>query len=244
MNVAVGRVLTAGRSARDPYLRALVQANCLEPGGVVDVEYLRGSAYLKYGRLVISSIVAAIVMVAVLPLMALVAILIKLDSPGPALFVQERTGYLGRRFKMFKFRTMVQNAESLKKQLAHSNIFGADSPDFKLADDPRTTRIGRILRRTSFDELPNLFNVVRGDMALVGPRPTSFAINTYARHHFSRLAVTPGLTGLWQISGRADVNFDERTKLDVRYINSVSFLTDLRIVFGTVGAVCRGHGAY
>ncbi|MCB0182572.1 MAG: sugar transferase, partial [Anaerolineae bacterium] len=149
-----------------------------------------------------------------LPLFALVAFLIKLDSPGaPVLFTQKRTGKDGVRFNMFKFRTMVPNAEEMKKDLMHLNEL--QWPDFKITNDPRITRVGKFLRKTSLDELPQLLNVLIGDMSLVGPRPTSFAAETYAPHHLRRLEVVPGLTGLWQIIGRASMEFDDRVELDV-----------------------------
>ncbi|WP_294356997.1 sugar transferase [uncultured Sphingomonas sp.] len=177
------------------------------------------------------------------PVFLAIAIAIRLDDRGPVLFVQERTGYLGQRFRLFKFRTMVVDAEALKEKLRARNVHAADSPDFKLIDDPRVTRIGRFLRKTSLDELPNLWNVVKGDMALVGPRPTSFAAGTYRMAHLPRLAVKPGLTGLWQVSGRANIDFDERSELDVRYIRSLSARQDIDLIMRTISAVKRGDGA-
>ncbi len=177
------------------------------------------------------------------PIFLAVAIAIKLSDRGPVLFVQQRTGYLGRRFRLFKFRTMVTDAEALKESLRSLNVHAADSPDFKVIDDPRITATGRFLRKTSLDELPNLWNVVLGDMALVGPRPTSFDAATYGMAHLPRLAVKPGLTGLWQVSGRANVDFDERTALDIQYIRGMSARNDLDLVLRTVNAVRRGEGA-
>jgi lipopolysaccharide/colanic/teichoic acid biosynthesis glycosyltransferase len=136
----------------------------------------------------------------VLPLGLVLAVAVRLDSPGPAVFTQTRTGRHGYRFKMYKFRTMVPNAEELKAQLAPLNEL--QWPDFKITNDPRITRVGNFLRRTSLDELPQLYNVLRGDMSLVGPRPTSFSANTYDLWHTVRLEVRPGLTGLWQVSSR------------------------------------------
>ena len=229
---------------RNARLRDLVQKHCLEAGGAVNLARLRNSVYVRFGRQSVSSIIAFLAILAFLPVMCAIALAIKIDTPGPVFFVQKRTGYLGRRFHLFKFRTMVVDAEAMKAQLRHKNVFGKNSPDFKLIDDPRITRIGRFLRRTSLDELPNLFNVLVGDMALVGPRPTSFPIETYHPHHFPRLAISPGITGLWQISGRADVDFDERTRLDVTYINSASLVSDVWILYRTVSAVAGGQGAY
>jgi lipopolysaccharide/colanic/teichoic acid biosynthesis glycosyltransferase len=173
--------------------------------------------------------------------MALVALAIRIDSPGPIVFVQLRTGRDGRRFKMYKFRTMVQNAEELKASLQHLNIL--PPPDFKIIDDPRITRVGRFLRRTSLDELPQLVNVLRGDMSLIGPRPTSFHPSTYSLWHTQRLEAPPGITGLWQVTGRNAMTFDERLRLDIFYIENRSFLLDLKILFQTFTTVLGRSGA-
>lgn len=190
-----------------------------------------------------SSVLAVLLLIALSPLLLAVAIAIKLSSPGPVFFVQQRTGLYGRRFGMVKFRTMVVDAEALKDSLRHLNKHGPDSVDFKIDRDPRVTGIGRWLRRTSLDELPNLFNVVRGQMRLVGPRPTSFGANTYRDHHLRRLGVYPGITGLWQVSGRSDVDFDGRVELDVAYIAQQSPWLDLKIMLKTPLKVLTGHGA-
>ncbi len=177
----------------------------------------------------------------VLFLMAAVALVVRLDSPGPILFLQERTGKNGRRFKMLKFRTMLRNAEALKAEYAHLNEL--TWPDFKITSDPRVTRVGGFLRRTSLDELPQLFNILRGDMSLVGPRPTSFESATYELWQTERLEVRPGLTGLWQVAGRADIDFAERVELDIEYIERQSWRLDLQILWQTLAAVVQGRGA-
>lgn len=177
------------------------------------------------------------------PLLLGIALAVKLDSPGPVLFVQQRTGYRGRRFGMYKFRTMTANAEDLKESLRHLNKHGADAIDFKIEQDPRVTRVGRWLRRTSLDELPNLINVLRGDMRLVGPRPTSFNASRYREHHLSRLSIYPGVTGLWQVCGRSDIDFDERVHLDMNYIRRQGPLLDLWILLKTPLEVFSGRGA-
>lgn len=174
------------------------------------------------------------------PLMIGCAIAVRLDSPGPILFSQERTGRNGRRFRMHKFRTMVENAEELKETVAHLNVL--EPPDFKIIDDPRITRVGKFLRKTSLDEVPQIVNVLRGEMSLVGPRPTSFAASTYRLWHAERLEVTPGITGLWQVRGRNESTFDERLRLDVEYIARRSILFDLRIMLETVGSVVNRSG--
>ncbi len=176
-----------------------------------------------------------------LVVLALCALAIRLDSPGPLTFHQLRTGKGGRRFKMYKLRTMVRNAEELKAQLLHLNEL--TYPDFKITNDPRVTRVGAFLRKTSLDELPQLFNVIRGDMSLVGPRPTSFSASTYSLWHTARLEVKPGLTGLWQISGRSSLDFDDRLRLDIAYVRNRSVWLDLQIMFRTAAAVLEGRGA-
>ncbi|OGO34621.1 MAG: UDP-phosphate galactose phosphotransferase [Chloroflexi bacterium RBG_16_57_11] len=157
------------------------------------------------------------------------------------MFVQNRTGIGGKRFRMYKFRTMVPNAEELKTQYSHLNELSL--PDFKITNDPRVTRVGRFLRKTSLDELPQIINILKGDMSLVGPRPTSFGAETYSLKHTERLEVVPGLTGLWQIKGRSDLDFDERTKLDIEYIENQSLWLDIRILVLTIGAVLSKKGA-
>jgi lipopolysaccharide/colanic/teichoic acid biosynthesis glycosyltransferase len=177
----------------------------------------------------------------ILPVLLLCALVVRLDSPGPVFFAQLRTGTGGRRFRMWKLRTMVQNADELKAQYAHLNELSY--PDFKITNDPRITRAGTFLRRTSLDELPQILNVLTGDMSLVGPRPTSFAADTYRLWHTARLEVKPGLTGLWQISGRNDLDFDDRLRLDIAYIRNRSLSLDLQILLRTFGAVISGRGA-
>lgn len=181
------------------------------------------------------------VMPLVLPVLAAVALAVRLDSPGPIFFRQQRTGRHGVRFGMYKFRTMVENAEELKASLQHLNIL--PPPDFKIIDDPRITRVGKFLRATSLDELPQILNVLRGEMSLVGPRPTSFAASTYALWHGERLEVTPGITGLWQVYGRNESTFDERLRFDVEYIQQQSIWLDIKIMAATVGSVLRRSGA-
>lgn len=177
-----------------------------------------------------------------LPILAVIALVIWLTDPGPILFKQTRTGKGGRRFKMYKFRTMLKNAEELEKKYAHLNKL--KWPDFKIENDPRVTLIGKLLRRTSLDELPQLFNVLKGDMSLVGPRPTIFATDQYALWQMERLEVLPGITGLWQISGRSDLEFDDRLRLDIEYIQNQSLWFDLCILWRTLPVVWQQHGAY
>ena len=182
----------------------------------------------------------ALVLPLIVPLLGVCALAIRLESPGPIVFTQDRTGQHGRRFKLYKFRTMVRDAEELKEQLRHLSI--VPWPDFKVIDDPRITRVGRFLRRTSLDELPQVLNVLRGEMSLVGPRPTSFAASTYTLWHTERLEVIPGITGLWQVRGRNSASFDERLRMDVEYMERASLLYDLRLLFLTVAAVAGRKG--
>ncbi|MCP8347695.1 sugar transferase [Pseudomonas sp. FBF18] len=192
---------------------------------------------------VLSFIGALMIVLLISPLLLVLAVLVKLSSPGPVFFVQQRTGYRGRSFGMYKFRTMVANAEDLKESVRHLNKHGADAIDFKIDKDPRVTRIGSFLRRSSLDELPNLFNVIRGEMRLVGPRPTSFNAYRYKDSHLARLSIYPGMTGLWQISGRSNIDFDQRVELDLSYIAEQSLSLDLKILFKTPFKVFSGHGA-
>lgn len=192
----------------------------------------------------VTDVVGSLVLLVLLaPLMAVIAVLIRLTSPGPVLFRQERIGRGQQPFSMYKFRTMVQDAESLKATLRHLNEVD-DGPMFKIDLDPRVTPLGRLLRRTSLDELPQFFNVVRGEMSIVGPRPLireeSDAVLGW---HRARLDLTPGLTGPWQVMGRQHVPFDEMIKLDYLYVAEWSFWNDLKLALRTVMVVARRTGA-
>jgi lipopolysaccharide/colanic/teichoic acid biosynthesis glycosyltransferase len=203
---------------------------------------LKGQGYVLAKRIMDLSLVV-LTLPLWLPLNGIIALLIRITSPGaPVVFKQLRTGKGGRRFYMYKFRTMVPNAEELKAQYAHLNEL--QWPDFKITNDPRITPLGKFLRKTSLDELPQLFNVLRGEMSLVGPRPTSFGPETYKLWHTSRLDVMPGLTGLWQIIGRAQLEFDDRLRLDIAYMERASLWLDINILFRTVIAVFQTRGAH
>ncbi len=178
------------------------------------------------------------------PLFALIAIAIKLEDRGPVLFPQIRVGRHGREFRMFKFRSMRIDAEQRLKELLARNqhLHGVT---FKIKDDPRITRTGKWLRKFSFDELPQFYNVLRGDMSLVGPRPpVPREVALYSLADRRRLAVKPGITCIWQISGRAEIDFPGQVNLDVRYIESSSLRQDLKILLKTIPAVLSGTGAY
>ncbi len=188
---------------------------------------------------------AGLGLLAISPLLTLIALAIKLDSRGPVFFAQERVGRGGRTFRMLKFRTMRVGADAEKAKLAHLNTSG-DARLFKIPNDPRVTRVGAVLRKWSLDELPQLFNVLRGDMSLVGPRPffESDLVN-YREHHFGRLGALPGITGLWQVSGRSSItDFEEVVRLDCEYIHRWSLWLDLEILLKTLPAVFRRTGAY
>jgi lipopolysaccharide/colanic/teichoic acid biosynthesis glycosyltransferase len=175
--------------------------------------------------------------------MAVIALAVKLTSPGPVLYASERVGLGQRRFRCFKFRTMYPGAETRQAALeAHNEASGAI---FKIRGDPRVTPVGRLLRRFSLDELPQLLNVVRGDMSIVGPRPLPMRDNELMEDwHKRRHVVLPGITGPWQISGRSDLGFEEMIQLDFRYIENWSLTSDLRIMARTVATVFAGKGAY
>ncbi|WKV08534.1 sugar transferase [Thermoanaerobacterium sp. CMT5567-10] len=181
------------------------------------------------------------------PLLVLISILIKITSPGPILFKHKRLGLNGKLIDVYKFRTMVVNAqEVLEKILSeHPDLKKEYEETFKLKDDPRMTKIGKILRKTSLDELPQLFNVIKGDMSLVGPRPIVLEeINMYKEHGKYLLRVLPGVTGLWQVSGRNNVDYEERIKMDMQYIMNWNLWLDLNILFKTIPAVLKKDGAY
>ena len=176
------------------------------------------------------------------PVMLVIAVAIKLDSPGPVIYSAERTGAKGRRFRCYKFRSMVTDAAHLKEDLRARNQ--RQGPIFKIDDDPRITRIGRIIRRYSLDELPQLWNVLRGEMSLVGPRPHPIdEVNHYELHQFRRLDVKPGITGLWQVTARGCPSFELNMHLDLTYIENWSLRLDLRILASTVRVLFTPEGA-
>lgn len=182
------------------------------------------------------------VLLALAPLFCLICLAVKLTSRGPVFYKQERTGKDGKRFMMYKFRTMKSGSEALKKILERKSHLSY--PDFKMKNDPRVTKIGWILRKLSLDELPNFINVLRGEMSLVGPRPTSFRPEVYKEWQKLRLKAKPGLTGLQQVSGRANLQFDERVLLDIKYILYQSLTLDLYILLRTVYVVLTTKGSY
>ncbi len=188
-------------------------------------------------------VVATTILVAASPIMAIAALLVPLTSPGPIIFQQVRVGRGGRYFTCYKFRSMCIDAEEQKQALQHLNE--ANGPVFKIKHDPRFTPIGAFIRKFSIDELPQLINVLKGDMSIVGPRPPVPAeVENYGDHERRRLAVLPGLTCLWQISGRSNIPFERWVELDIEYIERMSFFNDVKIVAKTIPAVLTGAGAH
>jgi exopolysaccharide biosynthesis polyprenyl glycosylphosphotransferase len=182
-------------------------------------------------------------LVLALPVMAVIALAVRLNSRGPVFYTSKRVGRMGRIFDFYKFRSMYVDAdERLKDVLANNE---KDGPIFKMQNDPRITRVGRFLRKTSLDELPQLFNVFRGDMSLVGPRPPlPHEVEKYDEYAMERLAVRPGMTCYWQIMGRSNLSFEEWMKLDHKYLEEMSVTTDIKILLKTPLAVLKGDGAY
>jgi lipopolysaccharide/colanic/teichoic acid biosynthesis glycosyltransferase len=187
--------------------------------------------------------IAGLVLLLTLPLWIAIAIAIRIDSTGPAIFVQHRVGLRGRRFRFYKFRSMTNGADSLKSDLRH--LSEVDGPVFKIRVDPRVTRVGRILRQTSLDELPQLINVLRGEMSLVGPRPpVPEEVAQYRPSDMVRLAVKPGLTCWWQVRGRSTIDFDTWMAYDREYVYGLSFWVDVAILLRTAWAVISCRGAF
>lgn len=220
-----------------------------------------GSSYFFVKRL-IDTVLATLLLIFLSPLLLVIAILIKLDSPGPVIFVQSRVGakrqLAGRHrrweiqtFRIYKFRSMYSDADQALHQahiraytLGQLEITNASTPTFKLTDDPRVTRVGRILRKTSLDELPQLVNVLKGEMGLVGPRPIPvYEFEDYQERHKQRFAALPGITGLWQVKGRCLVSFEEQIQMDIEYVRNQSLWLDLKILLLTIPAVLSGRGA-
>ena len=199
--------------------------------------------YRRYGKRLVDLALGFPATIALLPILLICAVAIKLDTPGPVLYRSTRVGRGGKTFRFYKLRSMVQGAEHHQSQLAHLNE--VTGPVFKIARDPRITSVGRILRKTSLDELPQLFNVIKGEMSLVGPRPPiPKEVAQYEPWQLRRLSVRPGITCLWQISGRSRLGFDEWMRLDMEYIDRRCLALDLRILARTIPAVFSGEGAY
>ena len=193
---------------------------------------------------VLDSAVSLLALIMLLPLFIFTAVAIWVENPGPVFYVQQRVGLNGKHFRFYKFRSMVMNADKIKKELAAYNESGA-GVIFKMKQDPRITKVGKIIRKFSVDELPQLINVLKGDMSLVGPRPPLPAeVAEYTLEERKRLHIIPGITCLWQVSGRSDIPFTDQVRLDMQYIQSASFLNDVILLLKTIPAVLTGRGAY
>ncbi|MDH3522129.1 MAG: sugar transferase [Acidobacteriota bacterium] len=226
-----------------PHTRARVEVGDLEGVPLLTFSRAPSSPALLAVKRMVDLALSLVLCAAALPVMAAIALAIRLTSGGEVLFRQTRCGLNGRRFTLYKFRTMVEDAESRRPDLGHLNEM--DGPVFKVRSDPRVTRLGRLLRRYSLDELPQLWNVLAGSMSLVGPRPAiPEEVAQYQRWQRRRLSMRPGLTCLWQISGRSDVDFERWMQLDLEYIDSWSPLLDLKILARTVPVVLSGRGAF
>ncbi len=201
--------------------------------------YLSHSTFLKFKR-AMDIVVSLLFIPLALPILALCAIAIRVDTPGPIYFFQERTGKGGKRFRVYKLRTMVKNAAELREKYMHLNEL--KPPDFKITNDPRVTRVGKWLRKTSLDELPQIFNVLKGDMTLVGPRPSSYGAHTYDLWHTARFELKPGITGLAQVCGRSELLLDEKLRYDIAYLRNMSLWLDVRILLRTIAVVFNGRG--
>lgn len=199
--------------------------------------------YLRFGKRAFDMVASALALVLLAPVIAVLAVLVKLSSPGPVFYRSTRVGRGGRPFTFYKLRSMVKDADLKRRNLAHMNE--ADGPVFKIARDPRITGIGRFMRSTSLDEVPQFWNILKGDMSLVGPRPPiPEEVAQYEPWQLRRLDVLPGLTCLWQISGRSRIGFQEWMRLDLEYIRHQSFRLDLKILLRTIPAVLSREGAY
>lgn len=233
------------RIVPDLFQMSLTQVNVEDLGGVplIGVRAISISKGALLVKRMIDVTISAVGLVLCAPLFLFIALAIRLDSPGPVIFRQTRVGLRGRRLEMYKFRSMHVGAEERQDMLADLNE--ADGPIFKIRDDPRLTRVGRILRRLSLDELPQLVNVLGGEMSLVGPRPPVPAeVEKYQEWHKKRLEAPPGMTGLWQVSGRSRLSFDEMVLLDIYYIENWSLWLDFKILMRTIPKVLMGEGAY
>ncbi|WP_026528498.1 sugar transferase [Butyrivibrio sp. VCD2006] len=202
------------------------------------------NAYEQFIKRISDILISLVGLIIASPVMLLTAIAIKIDSKGPVLFRQERVGQNGRTFSIYKFRSMCEDAEERRDELKDQNMM--DGVMFKVKDDPRVTRVGKFIRRTSIDELPQFFNVLNGDMSIVGTRPpTVEEVSQYRRSQWRRISIKPGITGMWQVSGRSSItNFDKIVELDLKYIDNWTLLLDIQIIIKTIGVLIKRKGAY
>ncbi len=233
----------------------VVPENFEEPLPVLNINYLGVIPLLTYKerrhhpaefamKRFVDFILSFLLLAVTAPVFAVIAVLIKIDSKGPVFYVQKRVGFKGKKFSFYKFRSMAAGADKMRVELSEKNEV-KDGVIFKIREDPRVTRVGKVLRRYSLDELPQLINVLRGDMSLVGPRPPlADEVEKYSPAHMQRLSIRPGMTGLSQIRGRSELTFQRWVKWDLWYINNWSIGLDLQIILRTIPAVLRGEGAY
>jgi exopolysaccharide biosynthesis polyprenyl glycosylphosphotransferase len=232
MSSGLYEIITTGLTVKEFAYVPLVGVNKVRLTGVDE--------FLKYSLDVLLTLPAIILLG---PIMLLIALVIKLDSPGPIIHRRQVMGMHGDEFDAFKFRTMYENGDEILE--AHPELHDELEKNFKLKDDPRVTMIGKILRKTSLDELPQLFNVLRREMSLVGPRIiTPAEVEKYEKWDINLMTVRPGITGLWQVSGRSDVTYEERVRLDMHYIRNWTIWLDIQLLFQTIPAVLRRRGAY
>jgi exopolysaccharide biosynthesis polyprenyl glycosylphosphotransferase len=225
-----------------PHARAQVQIGTLEELPLLTYSTTPTSELRLLAKRTMDIGISLLVLGLALPAMLVIALAIKMASGGKVLYRQTRCGLYGRKFTLFKFRTMVEDAEQLQEELSHLNEMRG--PVFKMKEDPRITPLGRWLRRLSLDELPQLWNVLKGDMSLVGPRPpVPREVSSYERWQRRRLSMRPGLTCLWQIRGRNDIDFESWMQLDLEYIDNWSPMLDVKILAKTIPAVLSGRGA-
>jgi len=203
-----------------------LQENCVN-----EVKWQKSTVYFVVKRLA-DIFLSVLGIIFLSPIMLITAIAIKIESEGPVIFSQQRVGKNGKLFKMYKFRSMIADAEKLKEKLMDQNEMSG--PMFKMTDDPRITRVGKIIRKTSIDELPQLFNVIKGDMSLVGPRPNlPSEVEQFSDYHKLKLLAKPGLTCYWQVMGRNSIGFEEWMELDIKYIEERSIWVDIKLIFKT-----------
>ncbi|WP_195515292.1 sugar transferase [Paraclostridium bifermentans] len=209
----------------------------------IENESTRGFSFYEVIKRVIDVVCSFVGVLVLSPLFVVIAIIIKFTSKGPVFFSQKRVGRDGKEFKMYKFRSMVVNAEELKEKLASQNEMSG--PMFKMKDDPRVTKVGKFIRKTSIDELPQLLNVLKGDMSLVGPRPSlPKEVAQFEDWMYRRLEVKPGLTCYWQVSGRNNIDFEDWMKLDIKYVDERSTWIDIKLIFKTVGVLFGDKNAH
>jgi exopolysaccharide biosynthesis polyprenyl glycosylphosphotransferase len=237
------KVSAAASSSRD--LARRPEANSAPLSGFLHEQRLSARAWITSGLLLKRALdfgLSSLIVITISPMLLAIALAIKLDSRGPVFYSSERIGKKGRVFRCTKFRTMVQDAELRRAEVMHMNERRGGW--FKISNDPRVTRVGRLLRKYSLDELPQFFNVLRGHMSIVGPRPPlASEVREYKFSHLRRLDVMPGITGLWQVQARQDPSFDNYISLDVAYIEKWSIWLDVKIILRTIGVVFAGTGS-